>query len=126
MYTVQCIDIIIVLSIIQVGPTYGRKTMTGLLSSCSIRVSQQRVRQSLMNVSPLYHSSRAAGAERQLNPIPYHADYFGHKIHCDQNEKLGPYGVTHTCAVDGYSGMILGVATMPIKNCIEIYRSLFR
>ena len=27
-------------------------------------------------------------ADQQLNPIPYQADYFGHKLHVDQNEKL--------------------------------------
>lgn len=62
--------------------------MTGLLSSCNIYVSQERVRQSLSRVSPAYHLSRVVGTERHINPIPYHADYFGHKIHFDQNEKL--------------------------------------
>ena len=62
--------------------------MTGLLSSCNIHVSQERVRQSLSRVSPAYHMSRMVGTERHINPIPYKADYFGHKIHCDQNEKL--------------------------------------
>jgi len=37
----------------------------------------------------------------QTNPVPYHADYFGHKLHIDQNEKLVMYGVTHVTAVDG-------------------------
>lgn len=96
--------------------------MTGLLSSCNIRVSQQRVRQLLIKMSPQYHSCRVVGAERHLNSIPYNADYFG-------QSSLWPkwlYGVTHVIAVDGYSGMILGAATMLIKNCIEIYKSLFR
>ena len=62
--------------------------MTGLLSSCNIHVSQERVRQSLSRVSPAYHLSRMVGAERHINPIPYKAEYFGHKLHLDQNEKL--------------------------------------
>ena len=36
------------------------------------------------------------------------------------------YGVTHVCAVDGYSGMIVAFATMPVKNNLEIYAHLFK
>ena len=36
------------------------------------------------------------------------------------------YRVTHVTAVDGYSGMILGFVTMPIKNNIEIYENLYK
>ena len=46
-------------------------------------------------------------------------------MHIDQNEKLVMFGVTHVCAVDGHSGRIVGFATMPIKNNIVIYESLF-
>ena len=63
---------------------------------------------------------------RQLNPVPYSAEYFGHKVHIDQNEKLVMYGVTHVCARDGYSGKVVAFITMPIKNNIEIYEHLFR
>ena len=63
---------------------------------------------------------------RSLNPIPYSADYFGHKVHVDQNEKLVLYGVTHICAIDGYSNKIVAFITMPIKNCIEIYSHLYK
>ena len=61
-----------------------------------------------------------------INPIPYHADYFGHKLHIDQNEKLVMFGITHICAIDGYSGMIVGFVSMPIKNNLELYTHLFR
>ena len=74
--------------------------MTGLLVSQGLRVSQQRVGESLSRVNPGYqHACRTATA-RQMNPIPYRADYFGHKLHIDQNEKLVMFGVTHICAVD--------------------------
>lgn len=63
---------------------------------------------------------------RHTNPIPYHAEYFGHKLHIDQNEKLVMYGVTHVCAVDGYSNKIVGFVTMPIKNNLEIYTHLYQ
>ena len=100
--------------------------MTGVLSSCGLHVSQQRIRESLCRVSPGYHNARQTETARQTNPIPYHADYVGHKLHIDQNEKLVMYGVTHVTGVDGYSGMILGFVTMPIKNNIEIYENLYK
>ena len=42
----------------QVGPTYGRKTMTGLLASQGLCVSQQRVGESLRRMNPTYHHAR--------------------------------------------------------------------
>ena len=36
------------------------------------------------------------------------------------------YGVTHVCAIDGYSNMIVGTDTMPIKNAVEVYDQLYR
>ena len=100
--------------------------MTSLLASEGIRVSQQRVGESLHLTNPGYQHARRTGTERQINPVPYHADYFGHKVHVDQNEKLVMFGVTHICAVDGYSGKIVGFVTMPIKNNVEIYANFFR
>lgn len=44
----------------------------------------------------------------------------------DQNEKLVMFGATHVMAVDGYSGKIVGYATMPTKNNIVIYDDVFR
>ena len=58
------------------------------------------------------------------NPVPYHADYFGHKLHIDQNEELVMFGVTHVCAVDGFSGKVVGFITMPVKNNDEVYAHL--
>ena len=43
-----------------------------------------------------------------------------------QNEKLVMYGVTHMCAIDGFSGKVVGFISMPIKNTVEIYSHLFR
>lgn len=44
-------------------------------------VSQLRVGESLQRVNPGYHCARQTATARQTNPTPYHADYFGHKIH---------------------------------------------
>ena len=74
----------------------------------------------------MYHSQRQREIKRSINPIPYQADYFGQKIHIDQNEKLVMYGTTHVCAIDGFSGKIIGFVSMPIKNNIIIYDKLYR
>ncbi|XP_019859201.1 PREDICTED: uncharacterized protein LOC109587405 isoform X2 [Amphimedon queenslandica] len=113
-------------AVTKVGPTYGRKTMKGLLASEGKVIGEERVGRALRQVNPVHHHARQTVTARLINPIPYHADYFGHKLHIDQNEKLVMYGVTHICAVDGYSRMIVGFLSMPIKNTVEIYSNLYR
>ena len=110
----------------QVGPLYGRRTLTGLLRSEGIVVGEQSVRSAMTTVTPTYIAQRQQNIYRQINPVPYYAQYHGHKIHFDQNEKLIRFGVTHVAASDGYSGKLLGIISMPIKNCITIYEDLFR
>lgn len=61
-----------------------------------------------------------------MNPQPYWAEYMGHKLHMDQNEKLAMYGVTHVVAVDGFSKKIVAHSTMPIKNNLIIYEEVYR
>ena len=39
-------------------------------------------------VNPTDHERRRADTVRVRNPIPYNAAHYGHKLHCDQNEKL--------------------------------------
>ena len=108
------------------GPSYGRRTMRGLLRSEGIFVGEQRVREAMQRTAPVYMERRRVNTYRHMNPVPYYAEYFGHKMHIDQNEKLIRFGVTHVAASDGYSGKILDVITMPIKNPILIYDQLFR
>ena len=110
----------------QVGPTYGRKVMTGLLRSQGIFAGQRQVGNALAEVQPHYHHKRLTKTESETNPHPYYSEYFGHKIHIDQNEKLVMFGVTHIAAIDGYSSKIVGFISMPIKNNVEIYTHLFR
>ena len=88
--------------------------------------SQTRIGKSLARVSPLYHQQRLQGAERQTNPSPYYAEYYGHKLNMDQNEKLVMYGVTHVCCIDGYSRYIPACSCMSKKNNFIIYNEIFR
>ena len=70
----------------------------------------------LKEINPNSQKAREYSAGRSLNPKVWKADYFGHKIHYDQNKKLGMYGVVHVCARDRYSGKIVGHATMAKKQ----------
>ena len=109
----------------QVGPSYGGKMMTGLLASQGFRCAQKRVGEALHRVKPAYHNIRRSGTERMRNPVPYSAEYFGQKLHIDQNEKLVMFGATHVCAIDGYSKKIVGFAVLPRKNNMLIYKHLY-
>ena len=77
-------------------------------------------------MTPAYIQHRHHHSYRLFNPTPYYEEYFGHKLHVDQNEKLVRFGVTHVAASDGYSGKILGIISMPIKNNSIIYEDLYR
>ena len=120
------LDRVVATSISKVGPTYGRKMMKGMLTSHGIHVAEKRLASSMQRMNPSHHQARCTATESQTNPQPYHADYFGHKLHVDQNEKLAMFGVTHIAAIDGYSAKIVGFVTMPIKNNLEIYEHLYR
>lgn len=67
------------------GPSYGRRTLTGLLWSEGCIVGEQKLQhpweESL--VHSILHWAKA----------PYYAEYYGHKIHIDQNENLIQFGV---------------------------------
>ena len=80
----------------------------------------------MSNVTPAYIEHCQQHTYRLMNPVPYYAQYHGHKLHLDQNEKLIRFGVTHVAASDGYSGKLLGTVSMPVKNCITIYDELYR
>ena len=50
--------------------------------------SQSRIGKSLARVSLFYHQQSGRGTERQTNPSPYFTEYYEHKLHNDQCEKL--------------------------------------
>ena len=70
--------------------------------------SKKRAGKSLQRVAPEYHERKQNDTAWQTNPIPYIANYYGHKLHIDQNEKLVMYGVTQRRCED-YTGMQRGL-----------------
>ena len=98
----------------------------GYMASCGITASDKRIGKALSIDCPLYQVQRNANTARQTNRYPYHADYFGHKLHMDQNEKLAMYGLTEASACDGYSGKIVAFATMLVKNNVLIHENVYR
>ena len=105
----------------QVGPTYGRKMMTGYVRSKGLPLSGKQVAKSLRRVNPADHARRREDTVRRRNPVPYNALYYGNKLHCDQNEKLGMYGCTFYALSDGCSSRIIKLFSMPKKNAVIIY-----
>ena len=91
-----------------------------------INVGETKIGKILGEINPEAQRKRQNVAGRSLNPKVYNAEYFGHKIHYDQNEKLGMFGVVHVCARDGFSGKIVGHATMARKNNLVIYEEIYR
>ena len=101
--------------------------MTGHIKhSTGLRLGVNRVGQALKRVNPRQHHEWHTSITRHLNPFPYYAEYFEHKLHLDQNEELIRYGVTEVIPVDGYSSFITATSVMPLKNNITIYRDVFR
>ena len=111
---------------LQVGHTYGRKMMKGSLAAQGVILSQRRVASALRQAAPRPYYQRRERTTEQVNPTRYHARYFGHKLHLDQNEKLAMYGVTYVVARDGYSGKIVAGSVMPTKNNLTIYETIYR
>ena len=100
--------------------------LTGYLRSKSTSISKNTVAKVMKKIYPYHAFERYIKTARNLNAKPYHADYFRQKLHIDQNEKLVMYGTKHVIARYGYSGMVVAIATMPIKNNLTIYEDIFR
>ena len=98
------------------------KTMTGLLSSQGLCAGQRSVGKSFQRANPGYHHADRTGMARK--PIPYHTDYLGHKLHVDQNQKHIMFGVTHMCAVDGYSENWWGLLPCPSRTVLRFIHIL--
>ena len=99
--------------------------LTGSLRNNGNSFGERQVDETLQSITSVASSQRKVKAGRSFNPRVYSAEYFGHKIYYDENEKLGMYGAVHVCARNGYSGMIVGFATMPIKNCLTTHDQIY-
>ena len=99
--------------------------MKGHLLSKGLNVSEARISSSLQRVCPDGYQSRRTNTINPTNPVRYSANYYGHKLLVDQNEKLATYSVTHVLARDGYSGKIVSYLTLPVKN-VAIYDQVFK
>ena len=63
--------------------------MTGFIKQkYGISIRQNKIGKALPRVAPHYHQRRKSNTARMTNPIPYRANYFGYKLHLDQNEKI--------------------------------------
>ena len=101
--------------------------MTGYVrQKHKVAIAEKRVGAPLSLVSLRHTARRRTSTTRAVNLIPYRADYFGHKMHIDQNEKLVMYGVTHVAAIDEHSRFAVAGTTMPIKNNLTIYREIHK
>ena len=109
----------------KVGKNYGRRMMHGVMKAKGINVGETKIGKILGEINPEAQRKRQNVADRSLNPKVYNAEYFGHKIHYDQYDKIGMFRVVHVCARDGFSGKIVGHATMATKNLI-IYEEVYR
>ena len=93
--------------------------MTGYVrQKHNVATAEKRVGAALSMVSPQYTAQRGTSTTRAVNPISYRADYFGHKLHIDQNEKLAMHGVTHLAPIGGHSSFLVAGAdtTMLVKR----------
>ena len=104
------------LSCVKNGGNYGRKMMTGRFRSMGVSILEKKVGNVLKKIYPSTQAEWCMQAGRSFNPKIYKADYFGHELHVDQNEKPVMYGVTHVVARDGYSRKITGYTTMALKT----------
>ena len=97
----------------------------GYLRTKGVRASTTAISKLQQQVDPQAFNTRLRGV-KVLNPVPYRADCFGHKLHLDQNEKLVMYGVFQVACIDGYSSQIIKHVVLPEKNNVLIYDKLFK
>ena len=88
----------------------------------NVNISQKRVASALQVVAPIYHERRQSNTVRMISPIPYRANYFGQKLHINQNKKLVMYRVTHVVAKDGHSRFIPARSTIPVKKSNYLWK----
>ena len=79
----------------------------------------------LQSINSVASNQRKVKAGWLSSPRVYSAEYFGHKIHYPQDEKLGIHETIPVCAMDGYSNMITEFAAMARKNRLTIHDQIY-
>ena len=92
----------------------------------NVAIAEKKVGAALSMVSPRYTAQSRRSTTIAVNPIPYRADYFGHKLHIDRNKKLVMFGVTHVATIDGHSRFVVAGTTMPVKSNLTIHREIYK
>ena len=92
--------------------------MYGVKKAKEINVGETKIGKLLGKINSEAQTKRQNVLSFSLNPKVYSDKYFGYKIHCDQNEKLGMFGFVHVCAWDGFSCKIVEHATMVKKTTL--------
>ena len=105
----------------QTRDRYGQETLIGSLRSNRYSFGKRQVCEALQTISSVASNQRKVRIGRLLSPRVYKAIYFGHKVHYNQNEKLGIHGAVYVCARDGYSNMIIEFPTIAIKNLLKSF-----
>ena len=85
------------------------------------KIADNYVGKALRDVNPGYQQASLNQAEQKLDPFPYHASHFGHKLDIGQNEKLIMYGGAHICTIDGFSAKVVWFISAPVKKNAEVY-----
>ena len=98
--------------------------MHGVMKAKGTNVGETKTGKVLCEINPVAQRKRQNVAGRSLNSKIYNAKYFGHKIHYDK--KQGMSGVVHVCTHDGFSGKVVGHATMARKNNLVIYEEEYK
>ena len=83
-----------------------------------INVGEAKIVKLLSIINPEVQPKRQNLVGRSLNPKVYNAKIFVDKIHYDQNEKLGIFGVVRVCTRNGFSGKIVGHAKIARKTTL--------
>ena len=83
--------------------------LIGSLRSIECNFAERQVGQALQSINSV------ASSQLKVNRCE----------HYDQNQKLGMQGAVHVCARYGYSSMIVGFATMPVKSFLTIHDQIY-